>query len=162
MDIIHNEHCNLVEHEKTGDAGMNNAGKSSDADSRSPGHNSAGSSHGGASDKASDRDRTKSGHGRWSDSTGTGKHSAREPPPCLNTKNCVFCRPDQCSLTNIYVADNSCLISKYFASLFLRDDFGSRHLHIQMLWNDYTVLTRCRHRGGMVASLGCQACRAIR
>jgi hypothetical protein len=24
----------------------------------------------------------------------------------------VFCRPDQCSLTNIYVDDNSCLISK--------------------------------------------------
>jgi hypothetical protein len=39
--------------------------------------------------KASDRDRTKSGHGRSSESTGTGKQSAREPPPCLNTKKCA-------------------------------------------------------------------------
>jgi hypothetical protein len=47
--------------------------------------NSGGYSHGGVSNKASDRDRTKSGHGS-SDSTGTGKQSAREPPPRLNTK----------------------------------------------------------------------------
>jgi hypothetical protein len=39
--------------------------------------------------KASDRDRTKSGHGRSSESTSTGKQSAREPPPCLNTKKCA-------------------------------------------------------------------------
>jgi hypothetical protein len=38
---------------------------------------------------ASDRDRTKSGHRRSSDSTGTGKQSSREPPPCLNTKKCA-------------------------------------------------------------------------
>jgi hypothetical protein len=38
---------------------------------------------------ASDRDRTNSGHGRSSESTGTGKQSAREPPPCLNTKKCA-------------------------------------------------------------------------
>jgi hypothetical protein len=37
----------------------------------------------------SDRNRTKSGHGRSSESTGTGKQSAREPPPCLNTKKCA-------------------------------------------------------------------------
>jgi hypothetical protein len=70
MAIIHYEHCHVVEHKKTGDSG----------------HKSGGSSHGGASKKASDRDRTKPGHGRSSDSTGTGKQSAREPPPCLNTK----------------------------------------------------------------------------
>jgi hypothetical protein len=32
----------------------------------------------------------------------------------------------------------------------LPDDFASRHLHIQLLRNDYTVPTRCRHRGGIV------------
>jgi hypothetical protein len=31
-----------------------------------------------------------------------------------------------------------------------------------MLRNDYTVPTRCRHRGGIVDPLGCKACRAIR
>jgi hypothetical protein len=46
--------------------------------------------------------------------------------------------------------------------LFLHDDFASRHLHIQLLRNDYTVPTRCRHRGGMVDPLGCKASRAIR
>jgi hypothetical protein len=30
-----------------------------------------------------------SGHGRSSESTGTGNKSAREPPPCLNTKKCA-------------------------------------------------------------------------
>jgi Integrase zinc binding domain len=34
--------------------------------------------------------------------------------------------------------------------LFLHDDFASRHLHIQLLRNDYTVPTWCRHRGGIV------------
>jgi hypothetical protein len=77
-----------VDHKKTGDSGMKNIGKSSDAGSLS-GHNSGGSSHGGASNKASDRERTKSGHGRSSDSTGTGKQPAREPRPCLNTKKCA-------------------------------------------------------------------------
>jgi hypothetical protein len=47
-------------------------------------------------------------------------------------------------------------------SLFLHDDFASRHLHIQLLRNDYTVPTRCRHRSGIVDPLGCKACRAIR
>jgi hypothetical protein len=41
-----------------------------------------------SSNKAFNRGRTKSGHGRSSDATGTGKQSAREPPPCLNTKKC--------------------------------------------------------------------------
>jgi hypothetical protein len=89
MAIIHDEHCHVVEHMKTGDSGTTNNGKGNDAGIRSSGHNSGGSSHGGASNKASDRDRTKSGHGRTSDTTGTGKQSAREPPPCLNTKKCA-------------------------------------------------------------------------
>jgi hypothetical protein len=45
---------------------------------------------------------------------------------------------------------------------FSHDDFASRHLHIQLLRNDYTVPTRCRRRGGIVDPLGCKACRAIR
>jgi hypothetical protein len=87
--IIHDEHCHVVEHKKTRDYSMKNSGKISDAGSRSFGHNSGGSSYGGASNKASDRDRTKSRHGTWSDSTCTGKQSAREPPSCLNTKKCA-------------------------------------------------------------------------
>jgi hypothetical protein len=89
MAIIHDEHCHAVEHKKTGDSGMKDTGKSSDAGSRSSGHNSGRSSYEGASNKAPDRDRTKSGPGRSSDATGTGKQSAREPPPCLNTKKCA-------------------------------------------------------------------------
>jgi hypothetical protein len=88
MAIIHDEHCHVVEHKKIGDSGMKNTGKSSDAGSRSSGHNSGESSHGSVSNTAYDRDRTKSGHGRSTNSTGTGKQSAREPPPCLNTKKC--------------------------------------------------------------------------
>jgi hypothetical protein len=64
MAIINDEHCHVVEHQKTGDSGMNITGKSIDAGSRSSGHNSGGSSYGGASNKASDRDRTKAGYGR--------------------------------------------------------------------------------------------------
>jgi hypothetical protein len=86
MAIIHDVHCHVVEHKKNGDSGMKNTGKSSDASSRSFGHNSGGSAYGGGTNKTSDRDRTKSGHGRSSDSTGSGVQSAREPPPCLNTK----------------------------------------------------------------------------
>jgi hypothetical protein len=55
--IIHDEHCHVVEHKKTGDSGMKNTGKSSDAGSRSSEYNSGGSSHIGASNKTSDRDR---------------------------------------------------------------------------------------------------------
>jgi hypothetical protein len=50
---------------------MNNC-KSSDAGSRSSAHNSGGRAYGGASNKASGRDPTKSGHGRSSVSNGTG------------------------------------------------------------------------------------------
>jgi hypothetical protein len=89
MAIIHDKHCHVVEHKKTGDSGMKNTGKSSDAISRSSGQNSGGSSNGGASHKASDWDRTKSGHGRSSHSTGSGKQLGREPPPCLNTTKCA-------------------------------------------------------------------------
>jgi hypothetical protein len=89
MAIIHDEHCHVVEHKKTGDSGTKNNGKGNDAGSRSYGHNAGGSSHRGARNKASDRDRTKSGHGGSSESTSTGKESAREPPPCLNTKKCA-------------------------------------------------------------------------
>jgi hypothetical protein len=89
MAIIHDEHCHVVEHKKTGDSDMKNNRKCSDAGSRSSGHNSGGSSHGGARNKGSDRDRTKSGQGRSSDSTGTGMQSARGPPPCLNTTKCA-------------------------------------------------------------------------
>jgi hypothetical protein len=39
--------------------------------------------------KASGRGRTKSVHAKSSDSTGTVKQLAREPPPCLNTKKCA-------------------------------------------------------------------------
>jgi hypothetical protein len=73
----------------------------------------------------------------------------------------LFCRPDQFSRSS-FVDDNSCLISEQLASLFLHDDFASRHLHIQLSRNDYTVPTRCQHRGGIVDPLGCKACRAIR
>jgi hypothetical protein len=68
---------------------MKNTGKSSDSGSSSYEHNSGGSSHGGVRNKASDRDRSKSGHGRSSNSTGSGKQSAREKPPCINTKKCA-------------------------------------------------------------------------
>jgi hypothetical protein len=85
--VIHDEHYHVVEHKKTGDSGMKNIIKCRDAGSHSSGHNSRGSAYGGGTNKASDRDRTKSGHGRSLDSTSTGKHSAREPPPCLKTKN---------------------------------------------------------------------------
>jgi hypothetical protein len=74
----------------------------------------------------------------------------------------LFCRPDQSSLTNSYVDDNSCLIGEELAFFILHDDFSSRHLHIQLLRNDYTVPTRCRHRGRIVDPLGCKALRALR
>jgi hypothetical protein len=89
MANIYDELCHVVEHKKTGDSGMKNTENGSDAGSRSAGHNSEGSAYGGGSNKASDRDRMKSGHGKSLDSTGTGKQAAREPPPCLNTKKCA-------------------------------------------------------------------------
>jgi hypothetical protein len=54
--ITHDEHFHVVQHKKTGDSGMKNNGKSSDAGSRSSGHNSGGSLYGGARNMASDRD----------------------------------------------------------------------------------------------------------
>jgi hypothetical protein len=45
MDIIHDEHCHVVEHKNIGDSGMKNNVISGDAGSRSSGHNSGGSSH---------------------------------------------------------------------------------------------------------------------
>jgi hypothetical protein len=89
MAVIHDEHCHVVEHKKTGNSGIKNTCKVSGAGSLSSGHNSGGNAYEGASNKAPDRDRTKSGHGRSLNSTGTGKQSAREPPPCLNTKKCA-------------------------------------------------------------------------
>jgi hypothetical protein len=62
MAIIHDEHCHVVEQKKTGDSSTKKTGKGKDACSCSSGHNAGGSSHGGASNKDSDRDRTKSGH----------------------------------------------------------------------------------------------------
>jgi hypothetical protein len=56
MAIIHDEHCHVVEQKKTGDSGTKNNSKGNDAGSRSSGHNAGGCSHGGASNKASDRD----------------------------------------------------------------------------------------------------------
>jgi hypothetical protein len=87
MAIIHDERCHVVEHKKSGNSGLKETGKRRYAGSRSSGDNSGGSSHGGASNKASDQ--TNSGHGRLSDSTGTGMQSNREPSPCLNTKKCA-------------------------------------------------------------------------
>jgi hypothetical protein len=89
MAIIHDEHCHVVEHKNPGDSGMKNTGKGSDAGSRSSRHNSGGSAYGGGSNKVPDRVRTKSGHGKSFDSTGTGNKSARKPPPCLNTNKCA-------------------------------------------------------------------------
>jgi hypothetical protein len=73
MANIHDDHCHVVGHKKTGDSSMKKTGKSSDAGSRSSGHNSGGNSHTSASNMAPVRDRTKSRHGRSSNSTGTGK-----------------------------------------------------------------------------------------
>jgi hypothetical protein len=87
MAFIHDKDCHVVDHKTNGDSGMNNTGKRSDAGSRSSGHNSGGSSHGCASNKASDRDRMKCGHRRSSDSTASGMQSAREPPPYFNIRS---------------------------------------------------------------------------
>jgi hypothetical protein len=70
MAIIHDKHCHVVEHKKTGNSGMKNTNEGSEAGSRSSGHISGGSAYGVGTNEASDRDRTKTGHGRSSDSTG--------------------------------------------------------------------------------------------
>jgi hypothetical protein len=56
MAIIHDEHCYVVEHNKTGDSDMKNTGKSSEAGSHSSEHNSGGNSYRFGTNKASDRD----------------------------------------------------------------------------------------------------------
>jgi hypothetical protein len=89
MAIIHDGHCHVVKHKRIGDSATKNNGKGNDAGSRSSGRNARGSAYGGGSNKASDRDRTKSGHERSLNSTGTGKQSSREPPSCLNRKKCA-------------------------------------------------------------------------
>jgi hypothetical protein len=43
MDIIHDEHCHVVEQKKTGDSGTKNNGKGNDAGNRSSEHNAGGS-----------------------------------------------------------------------------------------------------------------------
>jgi hypothetical protein len=73
MAIMHDDHCQVVKLKNIGDSGMKNDGKTSDAGSRSSGHKYGERLHGGGSNMASDRDRTKFGHGRSSDSTLTGK-----------------------------------------------------------------------------------------
>jgi hypothetical protein len=73
----------------------------------------------------------------------------------------LFWRPDQCSRSS-YVYDKSCLLVSSLPSLFYTMT-SHRDIYIcEMLRNDYTVPTRCRHRGGMIDPLGCKACRAIR
>jgi hypothetical protein len=89
MAIIHDEHCHVVEHKATGDSEMKNTESIKGAGSRSSEHNPAGSSSEGGSNETFDRARIKSGHGRLSDATCTGKQLAKEPLPCLNTKKCA-------------------------------------------------------------------------
>jgi hypothetical protein len=73
----------------------------------------------------------------------------------------VFCRPDQFSRIS-HVGDNSCLLVSSLRPLFYTIS-SDRDIYIyEMFRNDYTVPTRCRHRGGIVDPLGCKACRAIR
>jgi hypothetical protein len=65
MAIIHGEHCHVVEHEKICDSGLKNTSEISDAGSRRPGHNSGGSSYGGASNKVTVTERSPDITGRW-------------------------------------------------------------------------------------------------
>jgi hypothetical protein len=74
----------------------------------------------------------------------------------------VFCRRTNVVLRIVMSTITVVSLVSSLPPLFLHDDFASRHLHIQLLRNDYTVPTRCRHRGGIVDPLGCKACRAIR
>jgi hypothetical protein len=62
MAIIHDDRCHAVKNKNTGESGMKNNGKSSDAGSRSSGHNSSESAYRGGTNNLSDRDQTKSGH----------------------------------------------------------------------------------------------------
>jgi hypothetical protein len=80
MAIIHDEHCRVVDDKKTGDSDTKNMSKCCDAGGRSSGHNPGEFYSRGGGNKTSDRDRTKSGNGRSSDSSGTEKQSTMEPP----------------------------------------------------------------------------------
>jgi hypothetical protein len=74
---------------------------------------------------------------------------------CNGNYNCSA-RPDQFSRSS-YVDDNSCLLVSSLPSLFYAMT-SHRDIYIyEMLRNDYTVPTLCRHRGGMVDPLGCKA-----
>jgi hypothetical protein len=106
MAIIHDEHCHVVEQKKTGDSGTKNNGKSSDAGSRSSEHNFGGSSHGGASNKASDRDRTKSGQGRSSESASTGS-SRPESRRLASTRRSVRERSTTCLTVRLHTGRRS-------------------------------------------------------
>jgi hypothetical protein len=66
--IIHDEYDHVVDHKKTGNSGKDTS-KCSNACGRSSRYNLGGSSSGGGSNTTSNRDRTKSGHGRSSDSS---------------------------------------------------------------------------------------------
>jgi hypothetical protein len=129
MAIIHDGHCYVVEHKKTGDSGMKDTGKSRDAGSRSSGHNYEGSVYGGSNNKASDRDQTKSRHGRSSDSAGTEKQSAREPP-LTSTRRSVRARSTTCPtvLTLKRTKLSSCCQSKR------RRGMPKRLRHTSELW----------------------------
>jgi hypothetical protein len=61
--------------------------KGSNAGGRRSRHKPGGSSSGGGSNKISDCDRTKSGNGRSSDSSGTRMQSARNPTPFLKKRS---------------------------------------------------------------------------
>jgi hypothetical protein len=64
----------------------------------------------------------------------------------------------------IYLDDKKCLLANSLPHLFVTV-FPSRHLHISMLKNDYTVPTRWRHKGRIVdphapVPVGCSASRS--
>jgi hypothetical protein len=73
----------------------------------------------------------------------------------------VFCRPGNVVLQIVMSTITVVWLVSSLPLLFLHDAFASRHLHIQMLRNDYTVPTRCRHRRGMVDPPGDKACKAL-
>jgi hypothetical protein len=81
MDVIKRWHCHVVDDKKTGVSSTKNMGRNTDVGGRSSGHNPEEISSEGGSNKTSNRDRTKFGNERSSDSRGTGKQSTRDPAP---------------------------------------------------------------------------------
>jgi hypothetical protein len=63
----------VVDHKKISDFCKKNMGKNSDVGGRGSENNTGGRAYEGTSNKAPDRDRTKFGPGRSSDSTDTGE-----------------------------------------------------------------------------------------